>query len=157
MQGAKDLSLVRHSKKKKKWMGRWEGGRKQGIIQYYPQNIPNPKKHQSWGTGAPGAPLPPRPGLWKPWRKRVSKYWPGHELALGGGSRGKKASVGVAGAWWLKCLGRKTEGAEGPGAESRPEQRMDFPGGPVVKSTPANAEDTGLIPGPGRFHTLRGN
>ena len=28
----------------------------------------------------------------------------------------------------------------------------DFPGGPVVKNPPANAEDTVLIPGPGRFH-----
>ena len=25
---------------------------------------------------------------------------------------------------------------------------MDFPGGPVVKNLPANAEDRGLIPGP---------
>ena len=29
---------------------------------------------------------------------------------------------------------------------------MDFPGDPVVKNPPANAEDMGLIPGPGRFH-----
>ena len=28
----------------------------------------------------------------------------------------------------------------------------DFPGGTVVKSLPANAGDTGLIPGPGRSH-----
>ena len=28
----------------------------------------------------------------------------------------------------------------------------DFPGGPVVKNPPANAGDTGLSPGPGRFH-----
>ena len=28
----------------------------------------------------------------------------------------------------------------------------DFPGGPVVENSPANAGDTGLIPGPGRFH-----
>ena len=27
-----------------------------------------------------------------------------------------------------------------------------FPGGPVVKNLPANAEDVGLITGPGRFH-----
>ena len=33
----------------------------------------------------------------------------------------------------------------------------DFPGGPVVKNSPANSGDTGLIPGPGRFHMLRGN
>ena len=28
----------------------------------------------------------------------------------------------------------------------------DFPRGPVVKNPPANAEDTVLIPGLGRFH-----
>ena len=28
----------------------------------------------------------------------------------------------------------------------------DFPGGPVVKNLPANSGDTGLSPGPGRFH-----
>ena len=28
----------------------------------------------------------------------------------------------------------------------------DFPGGPVVKNPPANAEDTGLLPGLGRSH-----
>ena len=30
----------------------------------------------------------------------------------------------------------------------------DFPGGAVVKNPPANAGDTGLIPGPGRSHML---
>ena len=34
---------------------------------------------------------------------------------------------------------------------------MDFPGGPVVKNSPANAGDMGLIPGLGRFHMLLGN
>ena len=28
----------------------------------------------------------------------------------------------------------------------------DFPGGPMVRSLPANAEDVGLITGLGRFH-----
>ena len=28
----------------------------------------------------------------------------------------------------------------------------DFPGGAVFKNPPANAGDTGLIPGPGRSH-----
>ena len=32
-----------------------------------------------------------------------------------------------------------------------------FPGGPVDKTAPANAGDTGLIPGAGRFHMLRGH
>ena len=31
---------------------------------------------------------------------------------------------------------------------------VDFPSSPVVKNLPANAGDTGLIPGPGRFHVL---
>ena len=30
----------------------------------------------------------------------------------------------------------------------------DFPGGTVVKNPPANAGDTGSIPGPGRSHML---
>ena len=33
----------------------------------------------------------------------------------------------------------------------------DFPGGPVVKNPPANIGERGSIPGPGRFHMLRGN
>ena len=33
----------------------------------------------------------------------------------------------------------------------------DFPGGPALKNLPANARDTGSIPGLGRFHLHRGN
>ena len=33
----------------------------------------------------------------------------------------------------------------------------DFPGGPGVKNLPANAEDTGSVPGAGRLHTPRSN
>ena len=33
----------------------------------------------------------------------------------------------------------------------------DFPGGPVVKNSPANPRDTGLIPGPERFHIMQSN
>ena len=36
-------------------------------------------------------------------------------------------------------------------------QLRDFPGGTTVKNLPANAEDTGSIPGPGRSHMLRSN
>ena len=32
-----------------------------------------------------------------------------------------------------------------------------FPGGTVVKNSPANAGDTGSSPGPGRSHMLRSN
>ena len=34
---------------------------------------------------------------------------------------------------------------------------LDFPGGPVVKNTSANAGDMVLIPDPGRFHMPKGN
>ena len=33
----------------------------------------------------------------------------------------------------------------------------DFPGGLMIKNPPSNAEDTGLIPGPRRFHILLDN
>ena len=36
-------------------------------------------------------------------------------------------------------------------------ESKDFPGGTVVKNPPANAGDTGSIPGPGRSHRLRSN
>ena len=32
-----------------------------------------------------------------------------------------------------------------------------FPGGAVVKNPPASAGDTGLSPGPGRYHMPRNN
>ena len=32
---------------------------------------------------------------------------------------------------------------------------MDFPGGTVDKNPPANAGESGSIPGPGRFHMPR--
>ena len=36
-------------------------------------------------------------------------------------------------------------------------EHIDFPGGTVDENLPANAEDTGLITGPGRVHFLWGN
>ena len=36
-------------------------------------------------------------------------------------------------------------------------QLGDFPGGTVFKNLPANAGDTGSIPGPGRSHMLWSN
>ena len=33
----------------------------------------------------------------------------------------------------------------------------DFPGGPVVTNMPANAGDTGSIPGWGSFHMIQSN
>ena len=34
---------------------------------------------------------------------------------------------------------------------------QDFPGSRVDKNLPANAKDTGSIPGPGRFHVMQSN
>ena len=35
--------------------------------------------------------------------------------------------------------------------------KKGYPGSTVEKNLPANAGDTGLIPGPGRFHMPRSN
>ena len=40
---------------------------------------------------------------------------------------------------------------------SKMKPKLDLSDGPVVKNSPANAEDTSLIPGPGRFHMLWNN
>ena len=42
-------------------------------------------------------------------------------------------------------------------AESLKAPEEDFSGDPVVKNLLANARDTGLIPGPGRYHMLQSN
>lgn len=36
-------------------------------------------------------------------------------------------------------------------------RNMDFPGGPVIRSLPADSGDTGSILALGSFHVLRGN
>ena len=41
--------------------------------------------------------------------------------------------------------------------EMKKMDKVDFPGGAVVKNLPANAGDTGSSPGPGRSHMPRGN
>ena len=43
------------------------------------------------------------------------------------------------------------------GLETIKKAGFRLPGGSVVKNPPANAGDTGLIPGPGRFHMPWGN
>ena len=48
--------------------------------------------------------------------------------------------------WGGKCLNTKFES-----------EMRDFPGGAVVKNPPANAGDSGSIPGPGRSHMLQSN
>ena len=39
---------------------------------------------------------------------------------------------------------------ESTGTDFLKQLRRDFPGGPMVKNLPANAGDTGSVPGPGR-------
>ena len=46
---------------------------------------------------------------------------------------------------------RELEDARGLGHENH---QQGFPGSSVVKNLPANAGDTGSIPGPGRYHML---
>ena len=41
--------------------------------------------------------------------------------------------------------------------KSSPVAVLGFPGGPVVKNPPANAGDTGSIPGPGGSQTAKGS
>ena len=43
------------------------------------------------------------------------------------------------------------------GFEVKKTDLTDFPGGPVVKNPPANAEGMGSVPGWGRFHVLQSN
>ena len=56
-----------------------------------------------------------------------------------------------------RALGQMVVMERESGTLLRLESIKDFRGGPVVKSLSANAGDTGSIPGPGRFHRLRGN
>ena len=42
-------------------------------------------------------------------------------------------------------------------SQSKLDNTRDFPGGAVVKNPPANAGDTGLIPGLGRSHMPQSN
>ena len=42
-----------------------------------------------------------------------------------------------------------------PAAAATKEWTRGFPGGAVVENPPANAGDTGSIPGPGRSHMLQ--
>ena len=41
--------------------------------------------------------------------------------------------------------------------KKKKKKQQDFSGGPVVKNLPANAGDTGSIPGLGKYHMLQGN
>ena len=58
--------------------------------------------------------------------------------------------LNALGTWlvWRPSPGKQKEDPENC-------QLQDFPGGAVVKNPPANAGDTGSIPGPGRSHMPR--
>ena len=49
------------------------------------------------------------------------------------------------------------EGANIPVGEAYKQEPTDFPGGPVVRNPPANAENMSSIPGPGRSHMQQSN
>ena len=59
---------------------------------------------------------------------------------------------------WVHSLVMKyPQGIKSLGKDSLILLFLDFPGGAVVKNPPANAGDTGSIPGPGRSHMPRSN
>ena len=51
-----------------------------------------------------------------------------------------------------ETIGSKPALQEDSVSHKKSKNSGDFPGGPVVKNPPANAGDTGLIPGPGGSH-----
>ena len=56
---------------------------------------------------------------------------------------------GIVASWMCSLRVNKEWGEKDVSSKS---QRWDFPGSAVVKNPPANAGDTGSIPGPGRSH-----
>ena len=58
--------------------------------------------------------------------------------------------------WLLPAL-KSTSKIEQWSEHYQKSKGRDFPGGAMVKNPPANAGDTGLIPGPGRSHMPRSN
>ena len=57
----------------------------------------------------------------------------------------------------VNCLKEEKERGEKGKVLKSISQIQNLPRGPVVKNLPATAGDMGLIPGPGRFHMLRGS
>ena len=55
---------------------------------------------------------------------------------------------------WIVPLGNQTRDEE---KNLFKKVWQDFPGGAVVKNPPANAGDTALSSGPGRYHMLQSN
>ena len=56
---------------------------------------------------------------------------------------------------WLGYYGLSVGKVPGQSKREKERQERDFPGCPVVKNPPANAGDTGWVPGMGRFHVQR--
>ena len=77
----------------------------------------------------------------------ANKYWKGVQLKASGKWKIKPRDSTIHSQEKLKTIFFKKE-------ETISENRMErgFPGGTVVKNPPANAGDTGSIPGPGRSH-----
>ena len=61
----------------------------------------------------------------------------------------------AASSFWNYCL-RGHMFSDGDGRGIRGQER-GFAGGPMVKSLPHNAGNTGSVPGPGRSHVSQGN
>ena len=57
----------------------------------------------------------------------------------------------------VNALGKRSRTAWQPKGLLRTVVVADFPGGPVVKNSPASAGDKGSTPGPGRFYVTGGN
>ena len=75
-------------------------------------------------------------------------------------SLGSQANGSDAYALWSPRHAVGQESGASKGGKGKGFQKFvlgDFPGGAVVKNPPANAEDTGSIPGPGRSHMPRSN
>ena len=103
----------------------------------------------------------------------------GHEFEQALGAGDGQRSLACCSAWGHKesdtteqlnkacaCLGEVREKAISRKNKSIPQAQgiyrgyknhKDFPCGAVDRNPPANAGDTGLIPGPGRFHMPRSN
>ena len=75
-------------------------------------------------------------------------------------TRNRSLSTSAHCIWYQSCQGKQYSQAlcgtvlhsHGEETEQDHFNSGDFPGGPMVKNLPANAEDMGTISGPGRFH-----
>lgn len=59
--------------------------------------------------------------------------------------------------WWCTAYSKNSVRLWGQHETSTTERGETFSGGPMVKSSPANARDIGSVPAPGRSHRPQGN